>query len=266
MERKSFWINRFFFISLFAAVFLLFSCEKVIDLPLKDAQSLLVIEGNVDDFATFQEVLLSRSTPFNYTGDRIPVSGAVVNLREGDGRVMELTEEEAGRYVIKNFRGKPGNTYYLSVLLDGEEYTAQSTMPRPVIPDSVGTVTTSALSETVKSVAVIYTDPEDQKNYYRFKLKINQVGNRSYWVYNDRFNNGKTITQTLTDFSNKIVSKDEVEVQMQCIDSAIYQYWTDLKDQGPGASTPANPISNISNGSLGYFSANSVSYTVFQVR
>src|SRR5690606_4882903 len=132
------------------------------------------------------------------------ISGATVNLQENGGRVMNLPEEEAGRYVIRNFRGKPGSTYRLKVLLDGEEYTAQSTMPPPVILDSVGTVTRSALNETVKSVAVTYTDPEDQKNYYRFKVKINQVGNRSYWVYNDRLNNGKTITQTLTDFVNKI--------------------------------------------------------------
>lgn len=245
---------------------ILFSCEKVIDLPLKDAQSLLVIEGNVDDFATSQVVLISMSTPFSFAGERIPVAGAVVRLQENEGTAMVLTEEEAGRYVVKNFRGKPGNTYHLTVLLDGEEYTAQSTMPRSVIPDSVGTVTTATLSESIKSVAVIYTDPEEQKNYYRFKLKINQESNRSFWVFNDRFNNGKTVTQTLTDFTNKLQATDEVEVQMQCLDSALYRYWTDLEDQGLGASTPANPVSNISNGSLGYFSANSVSYTVFQVR
>lgn len=251
---------------LFFFIFCLSSCEKVIDIPLRDSGPLLVIEGNIDNQGLATEVLLSESTAFSFLGEKIPVSGAVVKIQEDSKSPMLLKEQERGRYALSNFKGKPGSTYYLNVAVDGKEYEAKSTMPHPVELDSIGTISTTIFSETIKSVAVIYQDPVDVKNYYRFKVRINQVENTTYWVFNDRFTNGKTVTQTLRDFSNKLASGDLVTVEMQSIDPEMYTYWSSLKSQNPGASVPANPVSNISNGSLGYFSAHTISETNFEVK
>jgi hypothetical protein len=50
---------------------------------------------------------------------------------------------------------------------------------------------------------------------------------------------------------------DVVTVEMQCLDKESYDYFYSLfsiGNNGPGA-TPTNPVSNISGGELGYFSA-----------
>ncbi len=247
-------------------IFCLSSCEKVIDIPLKDSGPLLVIEGNIDNQGLVSEVLLSESTPFSFSGEKIPVSGATVSIQEDSKSPMSLAEQELGRYTLSNFQGKPGSTYFLKVLVDGKEYDAKSIMPHPVELDSIGTISTTVFTETIKSVAVIYRDPEDVKNYYRFTVSIDQVKNGTYWVFNDRFTNGNVVTQTLSDLSNKLSTGDFVTVEMQSIDSAVYRYWNSLKNQSPGASVPSNPVSNISNDALGYFSAHTISQTNFQVR
>lgn len=246
-------------------IFCIFSCEKVIDLPLKDSAPLLVIEGNINNQDTFSEVLLSESTPFS-SGERIPVSGAIVKIQEDNKNPMLLNEEGEGRYILDNFRGKPGSTYYLNVSVNGQEYESISTMPQPVKLDSVGVISAAVFSEAVISAAVVYKDPIDVKNYYRFKVKINQIENTSYWVFNDRLTDGNVVTQTLTDLDNKLHRGDLIEIEMKCIDSAAYNFWNTLKSQSPGAAVPSNPVSNISNGSLGYFSAHTISQTNFLVR
>lgn len=263
MKHKSKW---WYLKMMILFIFYLSSCEKVIDIPLRDSDPLLVIEGNIDNLGIVSEVLLSESTPFSFSGEKIPVSGAIVSVQEDNKSPMSLIEQEPGRYTLTNFQGKPGNTYLLSVSLDGKEYEAKSTMPYPVELDSIGTISTTVFSETIKSVAVIYRDPEDVKNYYRFKISIDQVKNAPYWVFNDRFTNGNVVTQTLSDLSNKLSTGDLVTVEMQSIDSAVYRYWNSLRNQSPGASVPSNPASNISNGALGYFSAHTISQTNFQVR
>jgi hypothetical protein len=249
-----------FFISCFWA------CEKVIDIPLDDSEPLLVIEGNVDNQGLSSEVLLSETTSFFFLGERVPVTGAIVKIQEDNNSPMVLAEQEPGRYILNDFRGKPGSTYHLNVSVNGKDYESISVMPQPVELDSVGTIAATVLSETIKSVAVIYQDPIDIENYYRFKVKINGVENTSYWVFNDRFTNGNSVTQTLSDLSNKLATGDLVTVETQCIDAEVYHYWNSLKSQSPGASVPSNPVSNISNGSLGYFSAHTISQTDFQVR
>ena len=256
-----------YIIYLFLVAFCFSACEKVIDLNLKDSEPLLVIEGNISDLEPVSEVLLSETFPFSSLEEKVPVSGAVVTLQEDNNGPKQLQEIESGRYVLNNSQGKPGSTYYLSVSVNGKNYEATSTMPQPVELDSVGTISTNVFSEVIKSTAVIYNDPINVKNYYRFKVKINDVENNTYWVFNDRFSDGKTVTQTLNDFSNnKIYAGDSITVEMQCLDLASYSFWNSLGNQSLGASVPSNPVSNISNGSLGYFSAHTVSYTSFEAK
>jgi len=48
---------------------------------------------------------------------------------------------------------------------------------------------------------------------------------------------------------------------MICNDAAVYKYWYSLNDGATGtgqSASPANPVTNISGGALGYFSAQTV--------
>jgi hypothetical protein len=45
-----------------------------------------------------------------------------------------------------------------------------------------------------------------------------------------------------------------VRILRQCIDVGAYNYWNSFQMINPGSASPANPISNLSNNALGYFS------------
>ncbi|MBW7892063.1 MAG: DUF4249 family protein, partial [Chitinophagaceae bacterium] len=66
---------------------------------------------------------------------------------------------------------------------------------------------------------------------------------------------------TPPDDEKNIKSGDLVKVEMQSISSTVYDYWYSLIQGASGNSSsasPANPISNIEGGALGYFSAHQI--------
>ncbi|MNY17369.1 hypothetical protein D3C86_1506870 [compost metagenome] len=87
------------------------------------------------------------------------------------------------------------------------------------------------------------------------------------YAENDRLTDGNAVPSVLFFTGNKddedqVKTGDKVEIEMQCIDKNIFNYWYTLSQQsqnGPGGGTiPGNPPSNISNNALGYFSAHTV--------
>src|SRR5579872_6522569 len=118
-------------------VVLLFSCQKVVTLNLDTVPPQLVIQGEVTDQPGPYTVNISRSVDF-YADNAFPaVSGAIVHISDGQGVTDSLVETSPGNYVTQALAGRPGNTYTLSVSVDGTSYTAVSVMPFPVPLDSV---------------------------------------------------------------------------------------------------------------------------------
>ncbi|SEM19503.1 protein of unknown function [bacterium A37T11] len=242
------------------------SCEDVIDLGLNNAAPKLVIEGWVDDVAG-PSVTISKTTAFTADLSENPqqvLSGATVTLTDNYGHTAVLTDKVTpGQYRVEeaaNFLGKPGRTYTLKVEADSQTYQAVSTMPIPVPIDSVGTVTSDIFDGERKGAGLLFTDPPGVKNQYRYEVWVNDVFLKTIFIYNDKYNDGKTITRELIDFEEddddkKIVIGDRVRVNIYNIDEAVYKYWFSLDENNPGSAAPGNPVSNISNGALGYFSA-----------
>lgn len=247
----------FFLLALAGALFA--SCEKVIDVDLKDASPVLVIEGVVTNRADSQFVKISRSVPFGEPNVFPGFSGANVTITNTTtGRVFVLPERSPGIYMTRNFIGRPDNTYSLRVEAAGKVYTATSRMPNQVGIDSLGVSVSTFLGEEQKTVQLLYTDPVKEKNYYRFVLKINGEASKDIFTYDDNFSNGRKVSRELFDFDLNAETGDRAEIEIQCIDPTVYRYWQGLdqnQNRGGASTTPANPVSNISNGALGYFSA-----------
>lgn len=235
------------------------SCEDVIDLDLNEAQEVLVIEATVTDTSSTQFVRLSRSVPFTDTNTFPGVSGAIVTLTESEGRTYTFVEElfSPGVYRVNNLRGKPLRTYFLKVVTGGKEYTASSAMPKPVNLDSLGISKTAFFNEEVLSVNAFYDDPPETPNYYRFIVSVNGKLSANIYVNNDKFNDGKTVSLDLRDPDDDgLKSGDQIKVEMQGIDENIFRYFDGLdqnENRGGASTTPANPVSNLSGGALGYF-------------
>ncbi|HWK99952.1 MAG TPA: hypothetical protein VNQ55_08395, partial [Parapedobacter sp.] len=104
-------------------------------------------------------------------------------------------------------------------------------------------------------VGIRYADPLGVPNYYRYLWRVNEGALEMLHVAQDKFNDGKYVSEDLGDFDTELVPGDSVTVHMQCIDKAAYDFWNAVQSTNPGTAAPANPPSVFGDGALGYFSA-----------
>jgi hypothetical protein len=252
---------------LLTAVFLLLcgGCQRVISVKLSTGATKYVIEGVVTDQPGGSSVTITQTKDFSSNNTFVGVSGAAVTI-ENNGTSYLLTESSPGVYTNSGLMGVPGNTYQMSVALDGVLYTAASTMPNPIVGMDSMYVGSGRLTNK-RYVTVVYTDPAGIPNYYRWVQFVNGRQEKTVFLADDEFTDGLTIKDQL-DFNNDtndpnrdISTGDSVRVDMINIDSTVYQYWYALQRNADGSgqsASPANPASNISGGCLGYFSAQGV--------
>jgi Domain of unknown function (DUF4249) len=252
---------RFFILLFSVAVF--YSCEKVIDLKIDEASLQYVIEGTLSNsFGDSVRVSVSQTKQFNERNDFVGISGASVDVQVNSGLVYRLKEVSPGVYSTKSIFGKPGNTYTLSVSVAGKEFTATSVMTsKPVTLDGLSVQDLSFGGSNTKTINPDYVDPIGTGNSYRFIEFSNGVQVKKVFVQDDAISDGLRITRPLINTDGDLKSGDVVTVEMQCIDKNVYKYWYSLDQAATGANqsaTPANPVSNITGGALGYFSAHTV--------
>lgn len=252
---------------LIALAFGLSSCEKVIDVKLNTSATQMVIEGSITNQNGQQLVKLSQSVPYTDNNTFPAVTGATVNVTDNQGHSWTFTESSPGNYTFGPLKGEPGRIYTLTVNVNNTVYKAASTMPDSVNIDSLDVKVFNFGGEDIKQAQVHYTDPAGVANQYRFVMKVNGVQSKQVYAENDRFTNGNAVPTVLffngnNDDDDELKSGDKVDIEMQCIDKNIFNYWFTLSQQsqnGPGGGTiPGNPPSNINNGALGYFSAHTV--------
>jgi hypothetical protein len=248
----------------YAVLFFIFSsCEKVVDLDLRDDTGELVIEAAINDQTGVQTIRLSENVPFSNTNTYPPVTGAVVNVSDNSGNNYLFTESSAGIYTANAIAGISGKIYQLSVTTKDGTFKASSIMPSVVKLDSLTSRKDIFESdEDNRIISVHYQDPAGDSNQYRFVVHINDVLVKRVLVNDDQFSDGRNVTFDLEfdDDDIKVSPGDKVTVELQCIDKPVFTYWYSLASQqtsdGPGGSvTPSNPPTNITPKALGYFSA-----------
>ena len=234
---------------------LLFSCEKVIHLDLKNAGAKIVIQGNVYDQPGPYTVKISSSVSFDASSSYPPITGARVVISDNINQSELLTESSSGTYVTSKLKGLPGRTYTLSVKTGTDSYQASAVMPYAVGIDSIY-FATSPFSGEVQT-AISFRDPIFSVDYYRMVYFINKIQQKPFYVIDDELFPGVQIHYALSSRNSDIKLKqgDQVMVWLESVDPGVYEYFrTAGSDSGESAS-PANPVSNISNGALGYFNA-----------
>lgn len=251
-------------ILIFLIMILLFSCQRIISVDLNSSSPKIVIEGNISDQLGPCTVKISQTVNFDQTNNFPPVTGAVVIISDNLRNVDTLSETSPGIYTTSSLHGIPGRTYTLNVSVNRNDYSAVSTMPEPV---NINALTIgSAPSGKKKAVYVNFNDPAGIKNYYRFVEIINGVQQNYIFLTSDLSQDGASITSILfTEDDNYVLTQgDSVEVLLLSIDDGTYEYFRSLNQitrngkLGIRTATPTNPVSNVSNGALGYFSAYSI--------
>lgn len=236
------------------------ACEKVIEPDLKNTDVQLVIEGEISDQSQNSQIRISRSTSFSEPGSFNGVTNAIVNISDNAGNTESLFMQSPGIYRPVTLTGVPGRTYFLKVYCDGKEYTSTCKMPGAVIMDTLLQKTQIPNDNTRRFLIPVYNDPLSETNFYRIKVYDNNKPINKIFARTDRLTNGTIVTQPVGPFFLDLLPYDTAKVVLYGIDKSVYDYFNGLEQALDGNSAaPANPVSNISGGCLGYFSAHSQS-------
>ena len=238
------------------------SCEKVIELPLDSANQKIVIEAPLSNLTDRSFILLSKTADVYTESNFEKISGATVTITDKNNVTHTFLEKGTGtgKYIDTTFKVEENNIYNLRVFVEKDTFTSecitQSLTPLnfifPVKTESPQSTPDSPDSTTL--IFFSFDDNENETNYYRFKVYKNGKYTKELYLGDDKLINGQTFIQPF--YGDTFDSGDSVEVEMQNIDKANYTYFyslTNAQSDNPFSATPANPVSNINGGALGYF-------------
>ena len=254
--------NRTLLLTFLLMAVLLTSCEKVIQLDLNTTIPELVIQGDIYDEPGPYVINISKTVNFDLPNVYPPVTNARVTINDNKGQSEELTQASPGNYVTSTLEGIIGRTYTLEVTVDGKKYTSISTMPEPVEIDTIY-LKKSFFSGNL--IALNLINPPNKDNFYQVIHLVNKKQIPGFSVFSENSTQYESISYSFmtTNSTPPLVAGDSINVWLECIDKGVFDYfWSANKDGGRSAS-PSNPVSNITNGALGYFNACSVRKKIF---
>ncbi len=235
------------------------SCRKEITLDLESESNKVVIEAIIDQGPGPHTVHLSRSLAFEAPNTFPPISNATVTLSDDLGHSEQLTETAPGSYTTTTLQGDQQRTYRLNATVDGTTYSARCSMPVAVTMDTLLIDSFPAFGGYTRILVPGYVDPPGVANHYRFIVSVNGRKQEGINLQNDRFTDGNLVLQPLFLNDVELNSGDVVQVTMECITPAVYDYFFSMAQNVGNAATPADPVSNINGGALGYFSVRTTS-------
>jgi len=255
--------NRTVLFTVVAVIGFLTSCQKVIQLDLSTTSAQLVIQGDVYDEPGPYAVKISKTVDFDKPNIYPPVTNATVTISDNTGKVETLSQVTDGTYVTSTLQGVIGRTYTLTVKIDGKTYTASSTMPEAVNIDTI--YSKKSLFSNDKVIVLDFVNPPNKENYYQVVHSVNGKQIPGFSVFN---NNSSMVEKVSFSFMTtnsipEVIKGDVIDVWLERIDKGVFEYFRTANRNGGRSTSPANPVSNISNGSLGYFSACSVRKKTF---
>lgn len=245
-------------------VFLISSCQEVIDLELPNDDPQLVIEG----FLTYWQkdpqknnCTVTLSTTGNYHDEDTfnPVSNAIVEITdESDKSVYSLAplENQSGVYRHTEIPMDSGRTYTLYVNYNNQEYKATGSI-LPIAELDSFTYRYQSRKGFLDEGYYLYfsgsTPKERGINYYRFMIYENDSlynAPEDYLIQSDEFLKERIDTLQLANYVFNV--GDTVRIEMFSLNKGIFEYYNELlellfNDGGLFSSPPRNPTSNIKN-------------------
>jgi len=253
------------YILLLFTLMLLASCEEVVDVNLDTAPPRLVVEASIDwtrnTSGNQQTVKLTKTR--GYYDTVIPVvAGATVFITNSTGDVFNFTEDPGtGNYNCTNFVAVLNEVYVLTVITDGQTYTATEKMhAAPVITRTAQINEGGFLGEDIE-VRYYYNDFPDEDNYYLSRFDARVIPFPEYDLSDDEFFQGNEMFEWFSD--EDLVPGDVVNVKLYGISERYYEYMNILLETagggGPFSAVPVAARGNLinqgneANYALGYF-------------
>ncbi len=234
------------------SLFILWSCEDVVQLDLNNADPRLVIDASIEleeDGTTIASVLLTRTADF-YTEDNPVVEGALITIDDDQGNNYVLTNVGFGLYSAEIRTAEDGVFYTLRIEEGNNLYTATAQLVRtsPLIEVEQEIVT--GFGDDVLKLTAFYNDPPGLGNYYLFEYE--DPLNEQVDVGDDEFLDGNTSPTIF--FFDDFEAGDLATFRSKGIDQECFNFYRKLLDQsgegsggGPFSTPPATVRGNIIN-------------------
>tara|TARA_B100000809_G_C15100574_1_gene516753 strand:+ start:1032 stop:1820 length:789 start_codon:yes stop_codon:yes gene_type:complete len=243
------------FFTLFISIVFI-TCEKEIDLDLKESPELFVIEGIVHDNLGDNLVALSKTRTYDNNGAIEIVSGASVKITDNLGTVYSLYEITPGVYTDSTLLGVSGRSYNLDVNINGNIISASSVMSPRIEIDSLTydeIPNFGGDDELEYSILCHFTDPLNVINFYRMKSFLGDDQLDGYVNWNDDAIDGTSTG--LPVFNVTYLAGEYATIQLLSVDEPNFRYFVGLALSQEGE-VPGNPESNlIGENAVGYFGA-----------
>jgi hypothetical protein len=250
------------------------ACEKEIPINFPQEDKQLVVEGWIEQ-GKGPKILLSFSAPYfsdidsSSIMDYAALRAKITISYDGDSTILTLRPNNIYfppyYYAGEDIEGILGNTYNLKIEYSGKIYTASTTIPQLVIPDSLWFEKVPG-SDSLGLLWIRIDDRADQENYYRTLVKRKGIDTRFIptfiSVYDDKLFNGEKFTMSLSRGNKNMLEVNEnhyfkvgdtLIFEFCSMGKPVYDFWHSIQNS---ILTSANPFSanvssvesNISNG------------------
>jgi hypothetical protein len=259
-------MKRYLF-AVWITMYILTSCEEVINVDLNTANPAFVVEASIYK----DSVCAVRLTEtFSYFSLEEPGLIEDAEVQISDGTISEeLAYIGNGYYMGDTIIGKQGRTYEINILHKGINYRSVSDMPLKSDLIAVrfwkgeSQSPLNPFGKTVFTISCEFIDNPDTNNYYMIRFVSDGTLLERYYLLTENSTNSGEIAYSngVIIFSESIFFEGgDVEVQLFSVDKYVYNYFMQLSDvlfwkRRVMPPTPYNPKSNINNGALGYFAA-----------
>ncbi len=238
--------------------FCLFSCtEEIISVDLETAAApRLVIDASIDwvKNTTGNEQKIKLSTTTGYYSNEFPtVSGANIVITNSNATFHFIENTGTGEYICTDFQPIIGETYTLTISLNGEIYAATETLMNvPNLENNIEQNNNGGMSGDEVELAYHYQDDPTEQNNYLYSVKNPRVAFPEYEAENDENNQGNLVPVYYSNEDENLRAGDVVHIKLYGISKRYYEYIRKLlvasgADTGPFPTTPGPVRGNIVN-------------------
>jgi hypothetical protein len=248
------------------------SCEEVIQVDVTNAPPRLAVEAALNwqkgTSGNIQIIKLTYTTGF-FDKEIPPASGAEIFVKDNSNTIFNFIENpNTGVYFCSDFDPKLNETYFLTIKIKGEVYTATEKMLAvapitKIIQNNQGGFTGKDIE-----IKTFYNDPSSEQNFYLYRYDYKNQKKSDLYTDEDSFFNGNEFFSISQNDSLKVGQK--INVTHLGVSKSYYNYMSiiiNLAGQGGGApfqSPPSTTRGNVINTTnkanypLGYFSVSEI--------
>lgn len=237
------------------------ACTEKVDIQLGETDPRVVIEGYLVTESDSSYVRLSWTQDYFNPSDPVWINNGTVEITDDLGTSLLFNNAGDGKYTgPAGFQADTGRVYNLKVIVNGQEYTAQSTLfPMFEVDPQLAFEFMPATAFTDEGYAVTYysVDSRGQDIYTKFNFGQNDtIFDQEILFSGADIKKNERVPFELPFY--RAQSGDSVMLIFKSVDTPVAKYFEALSSlnsgaPGPFQTPPANPPTNISGGAVGYF-------------